>query len=369
MSADEGGILAPFRRVFVTDEHALSDVVPVLMSTDVIGVDVEMGQRVRRQPGGYQEWVHVLALIQLAADDLSVVVDPLRCPVAPLGPLMAGPARKVFLGGGQDAALLERAGIAPVGVVDVGEVALALFGRREDGMAALSRRIFGVSLDKTVRRADWMVRPLNPTLLAYAHRDAELTLQIYRWMEREHGDVLRFHQRAHFEGSLGPGAPEWLKKAVSHSQADALAIVMEHGIDAKTDGARLGRDLQAELDRRPPPRLLNRLLRVGADLGLTDILPFALSLTDSPSSLIRASAARAIGVLAEREVGEPILEGLSADPIEDVRKAAMAGLRDLRAAPAEDVGTDETVDEAPSLDEAAISALEQLKTRLERGAE
>ena len=57
-------------------------------------------------------------------------------------------------------------------------------------MAALSRRIFGLSLDKSVRRTDWMHRPLNPALLAYAYRDAELTLLIYRWFQEHYPEAV-----------------------------------------------------------------------------------------------------------------------------------------------------------------------------------
>lgn len=354
-----------FQRVFVEDAHHLAEVVGELQSADAIGVDLEMVQRVHRRPGGYQEWVQVLALIQIASDTLSVVVDPVRCrDLSPLRPLMAGGPRKVFLGGGQDATLLEGAGIPARGVVDVGEVALAVFGRREDGMAALSRRIFGISLDKTVRRADWLARPINPVLLAYAHRDAELTLLIYRWFQERYPELVSLHERDELEPVLPPSAPEWLRAAVGRPSSDAVGIVMEFGINPEHDVQRLSDDLRPWLQQSRAPRQMNRLLRVAGELGLKPLLPDVLPFAESGSSLVRAAAARAIGQLAEPEVGEPLLERLRQDPLEDVKKAAEAGLRDLRT-PKVAVTDAEQEDEAPSLAEGALSALQRLKEQLQ----
>jgi hypothetical protein len=367
MTSTSTAELPSFRRVFAASEDALLAVLPELEAGDVVAVDVEMGQRVHRRPGGYQEWIHILALIQLAAGTVSVVVDPLRCSVLPLRGLMAGNARKVFLGGGQDAALLEKAGIPARNIVDVGEAAYALFGRREDGMAALARRIFDLSLDKTVRRTDWMARPINPTLLAYAHRDAELTLAIFRWFEREHPEILRFHQRRELETSLPAGAPPWLTLCLERSSPDPIAVVMAQGLDPARDADRLADEMRPYLTETDAPRLLNKLLRLAGDLGLSALTPDILPLAESRSSLLRASAARAIGQIADSEVAEPVLFRLKDDPIEDVRKAATAAEHDLRARTKKQKEEDELVeeDEAPSLGGDALSALLQLKERLE----
>jgi HEAT repeat protein len=109
---------------------------------------------------------------------------------------------------------------------------------------------------------------------------------------------------------------------------------------------------------------MNRLLRVAGELGLRPLLPDILPFADSASSLVRAAAARAIGQLAEPEVGEPVLERLRQDPLEDVKKAAEAGLRDLRTPKVPVAGAGEE-DEAPSLAEGALSALQRLKEQLQ----
>jgi hypothetical protein len=355
-----------FRRGFVEDSRALQDVVAGLEASDSVGVDVEMAQRLERRAGGYQQWLHVLALIQLASDTLSVVVDPVRCPdLSPLSRFMAGKTRKVFLGGGQDAALLERSGIPARNVVDVGEVALAIFGRREDGMAALARRIFGLSLDKTVRRADWLVRPLNPTLLAYAHRDAELTLLIYRWFQHNYPAVTSLHERLELDPVLPITVSSWLREALSRPSVDPLIVLAEHGLDAANDADQLAADVRDALEQSTAPRQINRLLRIAGELGLRSLVEDISPFVDSASSLIRAAAARAIGQLADLETGVPILERLEDDPIEDVRKAADAGLRELRAPKVATAVQEREEEETSSLGENAVSALEQLRRQLE----
>jgi hypothetical protein len=360
-----------FRRRFIDSDRALEAPVPELSDYDVLAVDIEMGQRMRRKPGGQQEWRHILALIQIAGGDTSLIVDPLRCNVAPLAPTFAGPARKVLLGGGQDVSMLARARIPLEHVVDIGEVARSVFGPREDGMAALANRVFGISIDKTVRRTDWMVRPLNPALLSYAHQDAELTLQIYEWLAERYPVEVAYHERRHYDTPLSPDAPEWLRDSVARGQIDVRAVVRDRGIDPEEERGRLSGDVTLALEGAHSPRLINRLLRVAGELKLTPVLGRALSYRDSPSSLVRAAAARAIGALAGPEEGEPILREMAEDERSEVQHAVQAALKDLRksesAAEPEPPPDDEEA--APALGSEALSALERLKAQLEAGAQ
>lgn len=350
-----------FERIHIRDDETLKRIAPRFESADAIGVDIEMGQHVERRPGGLQEWSHVLALIQIAAGSLSVLVDPLRCnDLSPLRAVLAGQARKVFLGGGQDAALLEGAGLPAINIVDVGEIALAVFGRREDGMAALARRIFGLSLDKSVRRTDWMQRPLNPALLAYAYRDAELTLLIFRWFQEHFPEAVALHERQDLDARLSEDAAPWITAALTGSRSgpDPLAVVMEYGFDPKRDQEVLTEDMRLVLAATTAPRLVNKLVRVSSDVGLAALLPDFLLLTYSQSSLIRTAAARAIGVLATPESGLSPLERLKADPVAEVKSAAEAALKDLLAPQVEVVAAE--TEEEPSLDDSAMATLREL---------
>jgi hypothetical protein len=353
-----------FRRIMVETDEQLEEAAEELSLHPAMGVDLEMVQRVERKPGGLQQWRHVLALVQVAAGDLSVVIDPVKVhDLFPLRPLMAGPSRKVFLGGGQDASLLERAGIPARNIVDVGEVALALFGRREDGMAALAQRIFGLSLDKTVRRADWLARPINPVLISYAHRDAELTLAMYFWFVEHYPDVVRYHERLELEPGPPPGSAPWVREALGRGGQDALAILMELGLDPSVRADSLSTDLRMALQSSTAPRQINRLLRLAGDLELHDLLPDVASYVSSPSSMLRSTAARVIGQLAEASEGEELILPLLEDAIEEVRRSAESAVRELRS-PAAGVAKEE--DAEPSLGGSAMEALQRLRAEMEQ---
>jgi hypothetical protein len=206
-----------------------------------------------------------------------------------------------------------------------------------------------------------MHRPLNPALLAYAYRDAELTLLIYRWFQTHYPDAVALHEREHLDARLSNDIAPWIVAAVtgSRSAPDPLAVVMEHGFDPKRDREVLTDDMRLALAETSAPRLVNKLVRVSSDVGLSDLVPQFMVLADSQSSLIRTAVARAIGVLATPESGEETLLRLEGDPIAEVKAAAEAGLRDLHALPAEETSEDPGPDE-PSLDPAAMSALQGL---------
>lgn len=372
---ERGEIYAPsdFRRVYVETQADLELVAEELAGAEAVGVDLEMGQRMRREMGGERIWSHVIALVQIASDHLSAVIDPLRCAdLSPLMPLMHGPARKVFLGGGQDAALLGREDLLPRNVVDVGEVALGLFGRKQDGMAALALRIFGLTLDKTVRRTDWLSRPLNGGLITYAHRDAELTLLIYHWFVKHYSAELRAHEREYLEPTAPPGTPPWLQEAMRRSSQDLGFVLTEHGLDTARDQDLITREVGCALDQARSPRQAGRLMRIAGDLHLADLAPAVAQRASEPSSITRAAVARSLGAIGNPEVAGPVLDKLAEDPLEDVRTAvehARKAMERAKAAPedeeAADTGKAEESD--GSLDDETRAALQRLLENLSAG--
>jgi len=353
-----------FRRVYVHTQGELEGVAAELAAAEALGVDLEMGQLVDRRPGGVQRWHHIPALVQIASRSLSVVIDAVRVKdLSPLQPVMSGTGRKVFLGGGQDVALLRDENLAPRNIVDVGEIALGLFGRRQDGMAALSQRIFGITLDKTLRRTDWLARPLHPGLIRYAHQDAELTLLIYEWLREHYPEAVVAHERVQFEPPLSR-SPQWLQQAVRRSSLEPLLILAENKLDVNRDRDTLVADVRAGLLAADAPRVVNRLLRVVADLGLDAMVPDVLAYADSQSGIVRAAVARALGRLdvREPEVLETV-QRLRKDSLEDVRKAADTAARELRRSKTPPV--EEKEEEEPSLDDDAMSALRRLRESLD----
>jgi len=144
---------------------------------------------------------------------------------------------------------------------------------------------------------------------------------------------------------------------------------MERDLDPRTHGDQLGSDLRQTLQQVSAPRMVNKLVRIATDLGVEQAVPDILPLANSPSSLVRASVARAIGRLADPEVGAEPLEKLKEDPIEEVRKVAATALKEMRKRAAEEEEStpdeEETAEEGASLNSEARLALQHLLEQMQ----
>ena len=58
-----------------------------------------------------------------------------------------------------DRDMLEGAGLTLRMVTDLGDLARSAYGKGEASLAALSRRAFGIGMDKSLQRSDWLHRP------------------------------------------------------------------------------------------------------------------------------------------------------------------------------------------------------------------
>lgn len=112
-----------------------------------------------------------LALLQLAAGDDLVVVDPLSVDVSPLRALLDSDAVCIMHAASQDLEILERAcGVGPRHLVDT-QVAAGFVGLGSPGLGVLLQRRLGLNLPKADRLTDWLHRPLNADALSYAAAD------------------------------------------------------------------------------------------------------------------------------------------------------------------------------------------------------
>lgn len=362
----ESSRLRNFRRVFVDRPEGLKSVVESLMETDAIGLDVEMGQRIERLPGGVTKGKQLLALIQLAGDDLSVAIDPTRVrDLEALEPLMVAPIVKVVLGGATDVELLFERGLNVRTVADLAEMAISVFGHKQEGMRALADRALGVHVDKSIRREDWLRRPVDPAMLNYAHRDAELTLLLYRWFQSEHPDLIKGHVRSQLTPTPPPGVPGWIQKCLM-KRIDPVRFLKEEGVDVEGEVAQLLQDIRIARAQELTPAQERRVVRLIGELRLSALYPDVVPYAESPSSVFRSTAARALGKLAN-EAARPILHRLLEDQIPDVRTAAQVGLRDLNAGPPKTSLNDD--EGAPAgLKPEALAALQRLRGALSRPA-
>lgn len=117
-----------------------------------------------------------LCLIQFAAGDESVLIDPLALEdLAPVGHYLS--SRTVWMHGADyDMTMLRREfGTIPPVVYDT-QIGARLLGLRKFGLANLVEHFFDVKLSKSSQKADWGKRPLSSKMVDYALNDVRYLL-------------------------------------------------------------------------------------------------------------------------------------------------------------------------------------------------
>jgi HEAT repeats/3'-5' exonuclease len=224
--------------------------------------------------------------------------------------------------------MLEAAGLELCRVADLSEVARSAFGKGEASLAAFTRRAFGIGMDKSLQRSDWLHRPIALPLLAYAWRDAELTLGLYYWCERHLPELLALHSTLNPRPEIPNSLPGWVKAVLGGSRQPVHEVLSqdELSIDANSEqvveGARQGLALVQS------PYLRGRLLRAIGELELFEMAPTLIELLASRSANERAAAARSLATMGELS-SEPYIQALLDDPTDEVRQAAELALRIL----------------------------------------
>jgi len=321
------GAPPPGQRTLVESPTALAIVAERLAGADTIGVDLETGTPPR-------EGRHRFALLQLAVAGQAWAIDPLRLPdLSALAPVFANPdVIKAFVAVGGDAPFLEAAGLSLRGVCDVAEVGRSAFGRRGEGLQSLVERAFGVVMDKSLQRSDWLRRPLTTPLLAYAYRDAELTLALYRWFREGEPVLTRLHTTLLARPELPTDLPDWLRAVLEGRRGGdrrlpADKIVEEMGRDPVADAPTFLAGCQDALTTMTDVRSRVRLLDAIGELDLFELAPALVAELRTPSASLRFSAARALGRLADPETIEALTAARRDDAVQDVREAADRALR------------------------------------------
>ena len=157
----------------------LADLARQLLKESAIAFDLEADSMFH-----FREKV---CLIQIATDEETFVVDPLRIrDLTPLKPVMADRhIRKVLHGADYDIRSLYRDfGIAVHNLFDT-ELASRFLGIRETGLDAVLLERFGVRLNKKFQRKDWSRRPLPEDMMDYAAGDVHHLLPLSRIIEKE----------------------------------------------------------------------------------------------------------------------------------------------------------------------------------------
>jgi len=315
-------------RLWVERPEQLLQAVTMLQQANVIAIDAEFTQARSRVQGESGSSVPRLALLQLAIDQHCFVVDAWRLNnLAPLAPVVEDPDKAILLhGAGADMRVMAERGLYVAHYYDLEATCRSIFGQHESSLAAMLQRAFAIRLDKSLQRTDWTRRPLPPAMVAYAARDAEVTLALYHWLKQYYPDILQLHEYSGEVELVASWIEPFLRGSSALSPEMAVLEAQAQGIIANKD--QIVEDCRAALSILIQPMRRSRLLRLITDLSLIQLVPDIIPLLEAPTSDERASSARALGRLDAKSAHDALLPLLQ-DPVYDVRKAAHAALTHL----------------------------------------
>ena len=297
-----------------------------LKTSDVVAIDAEFTQVRSAVQSGVSTTSHRLALLQLAIDKQCFVVDALRLhDLSPLGAVIADPSSIILLhGAGSDLRVMAERGLHVAHYFDLEATSRSVFGQHESSLAAMLQRAFHIRLDKSLQRTDWTRRPLPPAMVAYAARDAEMTLALYYWLNEHYSWALKLHESTNLQEPVAA----WIEPFLRGSSPIPAEVVIAEAIEQGSiiNREQLVVDCHAALTTLTHPMRRNRVLRLIADLALVELSPDIEPLLTAPAAEVRAGAIRALSRL-NGEHANDLIRPLLDDPVQDVRKAAQTALR------------------------------------------
>jgi ribonuclease D len=163
----------------INTRNELENFVGTIENEKAVGVDLEADSMYH-----FKEKV---CLIQMAATNINVVIDPLVVKdLSPLKPIFKrGDICKIFHGADYDVRSLYRDFRITIQNLFDTELASRFLGVPETGLEAVLKKKFAVTLDKKFQRKDWSRRPLPPDMIAYAAEDARYLLPLAQDLKAE----------------------------------------------------------------------------------------------------------------------------------------------------------------------------------------
>jgi hypothetical protein len=318
---------------FVERPDDAARVAAAFSGCDTLAIDAEFMQA--RGRAGPRDPAHTLALLQIMGAPgpvRAVVLDALRLRdlSALVAPFEDERILKLFHGIGADAQMLATRGLVVRRTLDLEAVSRTIFGSRESSLQAMLLRACGVRLDKSLQRSDWLRRPLAPAMLAYAARDAHMTLVLYTWLAQHYRWAVALHEALDLQPP--PAVAGWIAPFLQGGRPQRGDWAPVEAALAEQRTERIG-DLRGALAMVRAPAQVARLLRLIGDLAVTQLAAEIVPFLAAPAAEVRASAARCIGRLRDPATS-PALRDLLEDPVQDVREAAQFALDTLTSAPA-----------------------------------
>jgi len=227
-------------------------------------------------------------------------------------------------GAGSDLRVMAERGLNVAHYFDLEATSRSVFGQHESSLAAMLQRAFHFRLDKILQRTDWTRRPLPPAMVAYAARDAEMTLALYYWLNEHYSWALKIYESTNLQEPVAAWIEPFLRGSSSIPVDVVVAEAIEQGFIVNRE--QLLVDCRTALTTLTHPMRRNRLLRLIADLSLVELSSDIEPLLSALPAEVRAGAIRALSRL-NVEHAKDLIRPLLHDPVQDVRKAAQTGLR------------------------------------------
>jgi ribonuclease D len=163
----------------INTQNELVNFVRNIENEKAVGVDLEADSMYH-----FKEKV---CLIQMAAGNINVVIDPLLIDdLSPLKPIFKrNDVCKIFHGADYDVRSLYRDFRITIHNLFDTELASRFLGFPETGLEAVIKKKFDVTLDKKFQRKDWSKRPLPPDMIAYAASDSKFLLPLAKNLKTE----------------------------------------------------------------------------------------------------------------------------------------------------------------------------------------
>ncbi|MCK5378930.1 MAG: HRDC domain-containing protein [Acidobacteria bacterium] len=120
-------------------------------------------------------YFHKVCLVQISVAGQHAVIDPLAIEdeaLSPLWDVCSDPDITVLMHGADyDIRVLDRDYEADIHGLQDTQIMAMLLGEKKTGLASLLESFFEIGLDKRHQRADWGMRPLTESMVAYAAAD------------------------------------------------------------------------------------------------------------------------------------------------------------------------------------------------------